>query len=200
MSSFFTDAFGISPNVFSYVILPILIFFARICDVSFQTIRILFVMNGKRVLAPILGFFEAFIWLLAMGQIISDVNNVLAYVAYASGFATGTFVGMYFEEKMAIGMVVLRLITKEINEGLINFLQENNFGYSLIDAQGRSGKVNVTFLVVKRKELNKLIEGVNLYHPNAFYTIEGIRKVNEMHESMVSEAVGKRRRLRLGRK
>src|SRR5690625_2164903 len=111
MDEFFTGRWGISPEIFSYVILPLLIFIARVCDVTLSTIRILFVMNGKRTIAPILGFFEAFIWLLAIGQIISDVNNIFAYLAYAFGFATGTYVGMYIEEKLAVGMVVLRLIT-----------------------------------------------------------------------------------------
>ncbi|HZW78493.1 MAG TPA: DUF2179 domain-containing protein [Flavobacteriaceae bacterium] len=181
MQEFFTNM-GISQNLFSYVILPLLIFLARICDVSIATVRTIFVMTGKRNIAPILGFFESFIWLLAVGQIITQVDNIFAYIAYAGGFATGTFVGMYVEERLAVGMAVLRLITKEINEGMLNFLHENKFSYSLVDGVGRTGKVNVIFFVVKRKDLDTLIEGINEYHPNAFYTIENIRKVNESHQ------------------
>lgn len=181
MNEFFINK-GVDPATFSYVILPLLIFFARVCDVTLSTIRILFVMNGNRNIAPILGFFEAFIWLLAIGQIINDVDNVWAYLAYASGFATGTFVGMYIENKLAVGMAVLRLITKEINENLMNFLHENNFRYSLIDGTGKKGKVNVVFLVVKKEKLNKLIDAINEHHPKAFYTIESVRQVNESHE------------------
>lgn len=173
---------GINPDTFSYVILPLLIFFARVCDVTLSTIRILFVMNGNRNIAPILGFFEAFIWLLAIGQIINDVDNIWAYLAYASGFATGTFVGMYIESKLAVGMAVLRLITKEVSENLMDFLHEHNFRYSLIDGNGRKGKVNVVFLVVKKEKLPKLIDAINEHHPKAFYTIEGVRQVNESHE------------------
>src|SRR5690625_382035 len=182
MSDFFIDRWGISPETFSYLVLPILIFIARVCDVTLSTIRILFLMNGNRTIAPILGFFEAFIWLLAIGQIINDVNNVWAYLAYALGFATGTFVGMFIEEKLAVGMAVLRLITKDLNEGLIEFLHDNNFSYSLIDGMGRKGSVNVVFLVVKKDRLQILIDGINQHHPNAFYTIEGVRQVNESDE------------------
>lgn len=181
MQEFFSN-FGIDQDWFRYFILPLLIFLARICDVSLSTIRTIFVMNGKRNIAPILGFFESFIWLLAVGQIISQVDNIFAYLAYAGGFATGTFVGMYVEERLAIGMAVLRLITKEINEGMMEFLHENKFSYSLVDGEGRSGKVNVIFFVVKRKDLDQLIQAINEHHPNAFYTIENIRKVNESHQ------------------
>ncbi|WP_417371121.1 DUF5698 domain-containing protein [Gelidibacter japonicus] len=87
MEQFFYDNFGVSENTLNYVIIPLLIFLARIGDVSISTIRILFVMSGKRNIAPILGFFEALIWLLAIGQIISNIDNALSYVAYASGFA-----------------------------------------------------------------------------------------------------------------
>lgn len=181
MQEFFTNM-GMSSDLFRYVMLPLLIFFARVCDVTLSTIRIIFVMNGKRNIAPILGFFEAFIWLLAVGQIISQVDNIFAYLAYAGGFATGTFVGMYVEERLAVGMAVLRLITKEVNEGMLNFLHDNQFSYSLVDATGKSGKVNLVFFVVKRENMQRLIEGINEHHPNAFYTIENIRQVNEGHQ------------------
>src|SRR5690554_4656532 len=165
MQEFFTNL-GMGSDLFKYVILPFLIFFARVCDVTLSTIRIIFVMNGKRNIAPILGFFEAFIWLLAVGQIISQVDNIFAYLAYAGGFAAGTYIGMYVEERLAVGMAVLRLITREINEGMLGFLHENKFSYSLIDGMGRKGKVNVVFFVVKRENLARLIEGINEHHPN----------------------------------
>ncbi|HLS30901.1 MAG TPA: DUF5698 domain-containing protein [Flavobacteriaceae bacterium] len=182
MSDLFIERWGITPETFSYVVLPILIFIARLGDVTLSTIRILFLMNGNRTVAPILGFFEAFIWLLAIGQIISDVNNVWAYLAYAFGFAVGTFVGMYIEEKLAVGRVVLRLIAREIDEGLIKFLEENKFSYSLLDGMGKYGSVNVVFLVIKKDRLDRLIDGINLHHPNAFYTIEGVRQVRDSDE------------------
>src|SRR5690554_5537446 len=157
MDQFFYENFGVSTEVLNYVILPLLIFIARIGDVSIATIRIIFVMGGRKTIAPILGFFESMIWLLANGQIFNNIDNAWSYLAYASGFATGTFVGMYIEEKLAIGRVVLRLITRELNEGLLEFLHKNSFRYSLIDGMGKTGKVNLVFLVVQRKNLNKLI-------------------------------------------
>ncbi|HLU81279.1 MAG TPA: DUF2179 domain-containing protein, partial [Flavobacteriaceae bacterium] len=171
MEEFFFDNFGISPNTFNYILLPLLIFIARIGDVSIATIRIIFVMSGKRIIAPILGFFEALIWLMAIGQIFNHIDNTWSYLAYAAGFAAGTFVGMYIEEKLAIGRVVLRLITKEPVHEFLQLLRESNYRYSILDAQGKTGKVNVVFLVLKRDNLKEITEAVNKYHPKAFYTI-----------------------------
>ncbi|GGW21900.1 DUF2179 domain-containing protein [Arenibacter certesii] len=179
MEQFFYENFGVSEGVLNYVIIPLLIFVARIGDVSISTIRIIFVMSGKKNIAPILGFFEALIWLLAIGQIISNIDNVFSYIAYASGFATGTYVGMYIEERLALGRVVLRLITKEPVHQFLDFLKENDYRYSMLDGEGSTGKVNVVFLVLKRDLLNNLTEAINKYHPNAFYTIEGVKMVSE---------------------
>lgn len=179
MEEFFYNNFGVSANTLNYVILPLLIFFARIGDVSISTIRIIFVMNGNRLIAPILGFFEALIWLLAIGQIFNNIDNVWSYIAYASGFAMGTFVGITLEAKLAYGKVVLRLFApNEINE-LLLFLEENNYRYSLLDAEGRKGKVNILFMVVNRDSLKHLISGIDQYHPKAFFTIEGVRQVSD---------------------
>lgn len=186
MEEFFFNNFGISASVLNYIILPILIFFARICDVSISTIRIIFVMNGNRLVAPILGFFEALIWLLAIGQIFNNIDNVWSYIAYASGFAMGTFIGITLEERLAYGKVVLRLFAAKPVEELILFLEENDYRYSILDAEGRKGKVNIVFMVVKRDSLKHLIAGIDQLHPNAFFTIEGVKQVSEEIHGEVS--------------
>lgn len=179
MEEFFFNNFGLSPQTVNYIILPLLIFFARVGDVTISTIRIIFVMSGNRVIAPILGFFEAFIWLLAIGQIFSNIDNIWSYVAYAGGFATGTFVGITIEEKLAYGRVVLRLFAPNNVDELIGYLEENNYRYSILDAAGRKGKVNILFMVVRRDNLKRLLSSIDKFHPKAFYTIEGVRQVSE---------------------
>lgn len=182
METFMMENLGVSPALFNYLILPALIFVARVFDVTLSTIKILFVMNGKRDIAPILGFFESLIWLLAIGQIITNIDNGLSYIAYATGFATGTWVGMYIEEKLAVGRVMLRLIVNDINGELMGFLHDNDFRYSLLDAMGKMGKVSIVFFVVERENLARLIEGINVHHPNAFYTIESVKQVSKSQE------------------
>lgn len=175
----FFQELGISPELFAYVILPILIFFARVADVSIATIRVIFVMQGKRNIAPILGFFEALIWLIAIGQIIKHIDNPISYLAYASGYAAGTYFGMFIEEKLALGRVVVRVITGRPANELIDYLKENNYRYSNIDATGNDGKVNIIFTVVKREALKTLIPTIKDYNPKAFFTIEGVKKVSD---------------------
>ena len=95
--------------VFNWVILPALIFVSRIFDVSFGTLRIIFVSRGKRSIAPFLGFFEVLIWLLAISQIMQNLNNFACYIAYAGGFAMGNYIGMRIEEKLAMGTMIIRV-------------------------------------------------------------------------------------------
>ena len=103
MENFFIEMLGIPADIFSFVLLPFLIFLARIGDVSINTIRIIYVLGGRRMTASLLGFFESFIWLMAIRQIFEHLDNWICYVAYPAGFACGIFVGMMIEERIAYG-------------------------------------------------------------------------------------------------
>lgn len=170
---------GISENLLNYVLMPLLIFVARIGDVSINTLRIMFMMNGKKNIVPILGFFEALIWLLAIGQIFQNVNNPLSYLAYAGGFATGTYVGMTLDEKLALGRVLVRVITPKPLPELIEYMKEHNFRFTSVGAEGRYGKVNLLFTVMKRDQLHDFITKVKKIEEKAFYTIESVKRVSE---------------------
>ncbi len=97
-------------EVYNYVILPLLIAIARIMDVSVGTIRLIFVSRGYKYLAPALGFVEVIIWLLAIGQIMQQLDNFMSYIGYGAGFAMGNYIGIILVEKMSIGTVVVRII------------------------------------------------------------------------------------------
>ena len=92
MDHFFLETLGFSENVFAYILLPLLIFLARICEVSINTVRIIYMLGGRRNTATIMGFLEAFIWLIAIRQIFQHLDNWVSYVAYPGGFAAGIFV------------------------------------------------------------------------------------------------------------
>lgn len=175
----FLQQLGISQELFNYFILPLLIFLARIFDVSIATIRIIFVMSGKKLLAPLFGFFESFIWLIAIGQIIQNIDNFYSYIAFAMGFAAGTLVGMLIEEKLALGSVVVRVITRVPALDLIRYLKRKKFQYSNIQADGKEGPVNILFLVIKRGQMKSVVEAIKRFNPRAFYTIEGVKSVSE---------------------
>ena len=163
---------------FTYLILPFLIFIARVLDVSLGTIRIVFVSRGKKVLAPIFGFFEVLIWLLAIGQIMKNMTNAACYLAYGIGFATGNFVGLYLEEKLAMGTLVVRAIINQDASELVEFLRTRGYGVTNVEGQGATGKVNLVFMVIKRSELRIVTGIIRKYHPQSFYSVEDVRKVS----------------------
>jgi len=161
------------------LVVPILIFCARIMDVSIGTIRIIFVSKGYRYLAPLLGFFEVFIWLMAMTKILENLDRWYYYIAYCGGFATGNYIGILLEEKIAIGYSSLRLITKKPADELIAALQAQGFGITYHSAEGSTGLVYVLYTIVKRSELTSVIAIINEFNPKAFYTVEEVKVVKE---------------------
>lgn len=165
-------------GIFSYLVLPLLIFLARIADVSLGTIRIIFVSKGMKNVAPLIGFFEILIWLLAISRIFQDLDNWIAYLAYAGGFAAGNYIGMLLEERLAIGHEMIRVITKSEALDLVDALRGKGFGVTFIHAHGVEGEVGVVYIIVKRSMVKPVLEIINNYNPRALYTIESIRLVN----------------------
>lgn len=160
-----------------YVIVPFFIFVARILDVSVGTLRIIMVSKGYKILAPILGFIEVFVWIVAIGQVMQNLNNYMNYIFYALGFAAGTYLGMYIENKLSLGLVLVRVITQRDATELLDHLRTNDYVATSVDAEGNLGPVKVFFLVVKRSELEKLSKVINKYNPRAFYTVEEMKYV-----------------------
>ena len=170
---------SVSPEILTYVIIPILIFIARICDVSLGTIRVIFISKGIRYLAPIIGFFEVIIWLLAIGQIMNNLTNFAAYIAYGAGFAAGTYIGMVIEEKISLGLVSVRIITKKDPGELMQYLRSHNYGVTSIDGEGATGKVKMVFTIIKRQDLPHVVGIIKQFHPNAFYSVDEVKSVSE---------------------
>src|SRR5688572_12939820 len=180
MENFFTETLGISDGVFSYLLLPLLIFIARIGDVSINTIRIIYVLGGRRWTATLLGFFESFIWLMAIRQIFEHPDNWMCYIAYPAGFAAGIFVGMIIEEKIAYGKVIVRIITRKEVHPLLHYLNKEYHRYTYVKAEGPDGLENLVFTVLQREKLEELLGTLKEVLPTAFYTVE---KVNRAAES-----------------
>lgn len=180
MESFFTQTLGVPESIFSFVLLPVLIFFARIADVSINTIRIIYVLGGRRWTATMLGFFESFIWLMAIRQIFEHLDNWLCYVAYPAGFASGIFIGMIIEERIAYGKVIVRIITRKEVKALIEFLNLKKMRYTHVNAEGPDGHENLVFTVLERETLEDLLYKLKAILPTAFYTVEKVNRAAEV--------------------
>jgi uncharacterized protein YebE (UPF0316 family) len=166
-------------DIFAWVVLPLLIFFSRILDVSIGTMRLIFVSKGYKYIAPVLGFFEVIIWLVAISQIMQNLNNIMAYIAYGAGFAMGNYLGIVMEERMSIGTVLIRVMPKTETNDLIQRLRHHEFAVTTVDVEGMTGKTKMIFSIVNRKYIGDYVDIVQKFNPKAFYTIEDIKSVKE---------------------
>lgn len=165
--------------VYSWVIIPLLIFSARILDVSIGTLRVIFLSKGYKKLAPFLGFFEVIIWILAVTQVMKHLDNYFNIFAYGAGFAAGNYIGMIIDEKLSLGLVMLRIIFKRTPDSFIAALKNNNIGYTLADGEGNVKKVKILFSVLKKSDLKIVYKALSKHNPDAFYTVEDVKTARQ---------------------
>ena len=162
-------------NWYEWVGLPLIIFTARVFDVSLGTLRIIFTSRGKRHIAPLMGFVEVFIWVAIIGQISRTATGVPAYFAYAAGFAVGTYVGMKIEDRLALGKLVVRTILSKSGEEIAHALHEAGYGITVVDGQGANGQVKLVYTIVRRRDLAEVTGIIHNIHPRAFLSVEEVR-------------------------
>lgn len=158
---------------------PTLIFLARVVDVSLQTFRILLIGRGLKLRAAVIGFVESLIWLAAISQVIQHLDRPAQFLAYAGGFAAGTWLGVYLEGRIALGLVAVRVITSEDARDLIDALAAEHFGVTNLAARGIQGKVRLIFTVLQRKQIERFLEIVRETHPKAFVSVSDVRSASE---------------------
>jgi uncharacterized protein YebE (UPF0316 family) len=174
----FSEEF-LQSNLFNWVLFPLMIFLARTSDVTLATLRNIFLSKNFRHVVPFMGFVEVLIWLMAVTQIVRNLSNWVGYIAFAAGYSMGIFVGIKIEERLALGMQAIRIITHLDSTSLIHSLKEKSFGVTTMDAQGAQGPVKIVFVVVKRKSLPEVQRLIASHNPRAFYSIEDIRTASQ---------------------
>jgi uncharacterized protein YebE (UPF0316 family) len=155
--------------------LPLLIFCAEVCVVTLATIRIIFISRGRKFLAPCLGFFEVGIWLFAIGQIMQNLSDVSCYIAFAAGFTLGNFLGILLEARLAIGTLLVRVITPRDATGLAEGLRAAGYGVTSLEGQGAAGPVQVVLTVVPRKELARVTAIIRGFDAGVFYSVDDVQ-------------------------
>ena len=156
-------------------LLPIIIFFGRIIDVTLGTLRIIFVSKGEKYKAPLIGFFEVLIWIVVISEIFSRANDMIAYISYAAGYASGNFVGIIIEQRIAFGIILCRIYTRKNGKDLVSIFNANNFGAALLEATGSVEKIQIIETVIERKEMKKVEKLVIEFDPDVFYVVEDVR-------------------------
>jgi len=153
------------------------IFAMRVSDMSMDTLRMLFVMRGRKGSAWVLGFFQSIIYVLAITSVLSQLKNPLNIIGYAAGFATGNVVGMLIEERLAIGHIHLTIISPRLGVAMASVLREAGYAVTEISARGKDGMVSVLSVSVLRKDVPHVETLVHEKDPEAFMTSEDVRPV-----------------------
>ena len=164
-------------QIYQYIVLPIIIFFARICDVSLGTMRIVFISKGKKKIAPVLGFFELLIWIIVINEVFKTADSFVCYFAYAGGYAAGNFIGMHIEERLAIGSQLIRVFSSKDVSALQKSLNEAGFGTTVVEGDGSAGKVKILYTIINRKTGEQAKKLLMDFDPLIFYVVEDVRLV-----------------------
>lgn len=159
-------------------ILPLFIFVAEVCVVTICTVRIIFIARGMRMPAAILGFFEVSIWLFAIGQVMQNLSDVGCYLGFAAGFALGNYLGVSIEQKLALGNLVVRIITSKDSSDLFHRLVDAGYGVTRVDGRGATGPVQVLLTVIPRKDLKKVVNVLMTFDPNVFYAVDDVQSAS----------------------
>jgi uncharacterized protein YebE (UPF0316 family) len=155
----------------------LLIFVLRITDMSLDTLRMLFVMRGRKGTAWLLGFCQSAVFVIAIARVLTTLNNPLVILGYAAGFATGNVIGMTVEERLAVGHIQLQIVSRRRGVTVARALRTGGFGVTEIAARGRDGTVRLLNASVLRKDLAKARRIVHESDPDAFITSEDVRPV-----------------------
>ncbi len=158
--------------------MPLVIFFLRVTDMSLDTLRVLFVIRGRRPLAWILGFFQSALWVVAITSVLSNLDNLFNLVGYAGGFATGNVVGMLIEERLAIGFSHIRIISSRRGSAIAESIRQAGHAVTEIPARGKDGTVSVLNCSVKRRQVRAVQKSIAEIDPDAFVTVEDIRPLH----------------------
>jgi uncharacterized protein YebE (UPF0316 family) len=155
--------------------LVVFIFVAEMCVVTLATLRTIFLAKGRRLLAPLLGFFEVAMWLFAIGEVMRNLGDVRCALAFAGGFTVGTFLGVVVEQKLALGSVVVRTITCKDASSLVAALRGAGYGVTCLQGDGATGPVQVVFTVVPRRMLGHVLGILKAFDPGVFYSVDALQ-------------------------
>jgi uncharacterized protein YebE (UPF0316 family) len=158
-----------------------LIFFLRLLDVGMATVRIVLLGKGRKGTATALGFVEALIWVIAVIRVLDGLDDPLRMIAFAAGFAAGTYLGALVEEWMALGQAMVRIIAPVASDPVAPALRKKGFGATMINGNGLEGDVRITFCVLPRKRVVEATGLIRQINPEAFVTVDSTTSVDLFH-------------------
>lgn len=155
----------------------LIIFALRVFGIAISTIRVLAMMRGKKAAAFVAGFFEVLAYVIAIAEVVNNLDNIWNVLGYCLGFSVGTLVGMILDERTASGFANVRIISRYKAQSIIEQIHDAGYGATVGWGHGRGGTVGMIVAVVRRKEAEQLCTIAEQCDPNAFITIEDARIV-----------------------
>ena len=150
----------------------LIIFSLRLADQSLGTMRSLLVAKNKPIYAALIGLVESAIWIVAISQVVKDIDDPVLIGAYAAGFAAGTILGSYIERIVGVGNIVVRVFCPANSPSVAEKLREDGYGVTIIDGQGKDGPVKIYLCVIPRRKLKSVLDMIEKINPNSFITTD----------------------------
>ena len=149
-----------------------IVFSLRLADQSLGTFRALLVNKNRPIYAALIGLIESAIWIVAISQVVKDIDDPVLISAYAAGFAAGTILGSYIERIVGVGNVVVRVFCPANSPSVAETLRENGHGVTIIDGEGKDGPVKIYLCVIPRRKLKSVLNTIEEINPNAYVTTD----------------------------
>lgn len=151
----------------------LIIFIAKIIEVTLSTLRIVFISKGQRNIGFVVAIFENAIWVILAGTVVVGITeDPLKMVAYVTGFAIGCYIGSWLEEKIALGITNLNIVTNEVvSKKIINILKENEIGFTILDAHGQKEDNKYIVAYVARNRKKDIVTKLKAIDEHFFLTI-----------------------------
>ncbi len=176
--------FDFPPLTGDVLIGALFIFLLRVIGIAVSTLRVLFMMRGKKAAAFFTGFFEVFTYVIAIGAVVNNLDNIWNVLGYCLGFSIGTVVGMALDERTASGFANVRIISRYKAQSIVEAIHNAGYGATVGWGHGRGGTVGMIVAVVRRREADKICELAEAVDANAFITIEDARTVRRGYIQM----------------
>ena len=171
--------------------LAILIFCLRIVDVTIGTVRTIAVVQGRTVVSVCLGFVEVLIWVTVVSQVIQNAaDNPFLLLAFAAGFAAGNATGIALERQLALGSVILRIVSISAGDQLADFLRDRAARVYTFDGRDDDGSVLLIYVVVLRREARNLVKQCQKIDPDLFFAVDSLRETNAFLTGPIPRATG----------
>lgn len=174
-------SFDVPPLTVDALLGALFIFALRVFGITISTIRVLLMMRGKKLAAFVFGFFEVLAYVVAIAEVVNNLDNIWNVLGYCLGFSVGTVAGMIYDERTATGYANVRIVSRYQAQRIIEQIHTAGFGATVGYGHGRDGTVGMIVAVVRRKEAEAVCAIAESADPKAFITIEDARAVRRGH-------------------